>query len=82
MMGLPFLAALKDALSSAQTWQQAEGALFCLRAVHQVAKTKAMPAAGADAAATQLAQQTDEVMRLVCALSVWLHDSTHQKRLW
>jgi hypothetical protein len=40
MMGLSFLASLRDTLSSASSWEAVEGALYCLLAVRNVVRTR------------------------------------------
>jgi hypothetical protein len=40
MMGLSFLASLRDTLSSATSWEAVEGALYCLLAVRNVVRTR------------------------------------------
>ncbi len=56
MMGLPFLTALRDSLRAGSSWQEAEGALYCLKAVHACAKVQA-------AAGGSVGQETNEVRR-------------------
>ena len=65
MMGYSFLAALREGLSSASSWETAEGALYCLWAVRQAARDRAAQPSTfllkvkPDSQAT--AQQTNEV---------------------
>jgi hypothetical protein len=82
MMGYSFIAALREGLSSASSWETAEGALYCMWAVRQAARDRALKA---KPDAQQTSQQTNEVGfwftsccsmgRLCCTKQIYPHHS-------